>query len=209
MSTVSAVGNVVESASDKFRKTREEGKGKMVRVRKLKTINKRMAKRLTFVARGATVSGGGIGWTSAEIASKEARARITDWFKRRLENPLVSVFVAEHLHNRKVIGSVQLVRHDPFHSAAARHRAVVTKLCVLPECRGQGAGRHLMEALIKAAKEEGLQQLALDVRLTANQAKARRIYSGLGFVEFGRLPNYAIVDGKACDGLYMVLDLTI
>jgi ribosomal protein S18 acetylase RimI-like enzyme len=160
---------------------------------------------LASAAIHASQHGGGIGWVLDGPASGGTISGITEWFRARMADPLITVFADWH---GLVYGSVQLVRHDGFHAAAARHRASVEKLFVVPGSRGRGLGRRLMEVLITNACAEGLEQLTLDVRNSPEQAAARALYSSLGFVEFGWQSNYASVNGKKYDGVYMSLDLT-
>ena len=68
------------------------------------------------------------------------------------------------------------------------HRGDIAKLLVHPDARGRGAGRALMEAAEAQARAMGLSLLVLD---TAGAA-AERIYRGMGWVEVGVIPDYAL-----------------
>lgn len=164
---------------------------------------------LAHAAIGVTRDTGGIGWLPKDVESNEAVKKIALWFEDRLKNPLISIFAAIHHNgvNDDIVGSVQLVRNDSFHAGAARHRAAVSKLFVLPECRGRGVARSLLDMLIKQARAEQLKQLVLDVRSAPGQAAAINLYSSLGFEEFGRQSNYALVGDQMYDGVHMALDL--
>lgn len=66
--------------------------------------------------------------------------------------------------------------------------AHVTNLVVAPDHRGNGLGRRLVRALMKAAVERGAQHLTLEVR-TSN-LPARSLYADLGLAPVGIRPNY-------------------
>ena len=55
------------------------------------------------------------------------------------------------------------------------------RLYVEPECRGQGLGRALTEAIIAEARELGYDVMRLDT--VASMTTARRLYRSLGFDE--------------------------
>jgi ribosomal protein S18 acetylase RimI-like enzyme len=66
--------------------------------------------------------------------------------------------------------------------------AEVMKLIVLRSRRGRCVGRALMEALVEAARAAERRPFLLNVRA---DDPAERIYRGLGFVVFGRVPGHA------------------
>jgi GNAT superfamily N-acetyltransferase len=68
-----------------------------------------------------------------------------------------------------------------FSTFAARPLINIHDLAVLPERRGQGIGRALLEAVERKARALGCAKLTLEV-LEANTA-ARRIYQAAGFTE--------------------------
>lgn len=78
----------------------------------------------------------------------------------------------------------------------------LAKLAVSPEARGQGIGRHLVEACLACARQKGIPRVVL---LSNSQLKsAIRLYEGLGF-QHRPLPadsHYLTAD------VYMELDLT-
>ena len=55
----------------------------------------------------------------------------------------------------------------------------ITNVAVLPECRGNGYGKKLVEALQKEAKTQGIQSLFLEVRVS--NAIAIALYEKCGF----------------------------
>lgn len=66
--------------------------------------------------------------------------------------------------------------------------AHVTNVAVRPDCRGQGVGRRLMQALIGIAVRRGAVYMDLEVR-TQNSV-AQNLYRSMGFQEVGRRPGY-------------------
>jgi ribosomal protein S18 acetylase RimI-like enzyme len=88
--------------------------------------------------------------------------------------------------SNRIIGAVQL---ELAQRANGRHRAEVQKLMVLREARRQGLGRALMNAVEATACEQNRSLLVLDTR--AGDA-AEQLYRALGYVEAGRIPQYAL-----------------
>jgi RimJ/RimL family protein N-acetyltransferase len=92
-------------------------------------------------------------------------------------------------------------------SAKERHKAVVWGMYVVPELRGQGVGRQLLDAVIaRAAQWPGLEQLTLSV--VPENVAARTLYMRRGFVTFGVAPRALAHDGRYFDLEYRWLQLT-
>ena len=68
------------------------------------------------------------------------------------------------------------------------NEAHVTNVAVHADRRRQGIGRVLMDALMQMAREEGMESMTLEVRVS-NEA-ARALYQQLGFVSAGIRKNY-------------------
>ena len=68
------------------------------------------------------------------------------------------------------------------------NEAHVTNVAVSGSRRGEGIGRLLMEALMKLARDEGMESMTLEVRVSNEAAKA--LYYQLGFVSAGIRKNY-------------------
>jgi ribosomal protein S18 acetylase RimI-like enzyme len=86
-----------------------------------------------------------------------------------------------------------------------RHCAELGKVTAHPAARGLGLGRVLVEAVISDARKSGLELLTLGVR--GNNYGAIELYEGLGFREWGRLPNSIAVGDERFDSVRMVLQL--
>ncbi len=90
--------------------------------------------------------------------------------------------------------------------AKVRHRGDVWGMYVAPEARGMGAGRALMEELVRRCREmEGLEQVVLEVATGATAAC--RLYSAVGFETIGE-HRESMKDGERyLDTRHMVLRL--
>ncbi len=84
-----------------------------------------------------------------------------------------------------MLGTVQLA---PCAKSNQPHRADVQKLLVLRSARRQGVGRALMSAVEQTALAAGRWLLTLDTRAGSD---AERLYRRLGWVEVGKIPDYA------------------
>ncbi|MFP3585559.1 GNAT family N-acetyltransferase [Paraburkholderia sp. SIMBA_055] len=85
-----------------------------------------------------------------------------------------------------------------------RHKAFVWGVYVAPEQRGRGVSRALVSEAIRFAQSvPGITQ----VNITANACNdvAIRLYSSLGFKQFGLEPGSMIVEGKRYDEVHMSL----
>lgn len=63
-------------------------------------------------------------------------------------------------------------------------------VCVLPEHRGRGVGRALVEAALAEARREGARLMVIYTSSTTDYAPARRLYESAGFVCVARVPEY-------------------
>ncbi|GGC60667.1 GNAT family N-acetyltransferase [Undibacterium terreum] len=93
----------------------------------------------------------------------------------------------------RVVGTVQLVLSQPDNQP---HRADVSKLLVHRSARQHGLGAALMQAAEECAKAAGKTVLVLD---TATGGGAESLYERLGWIQCGRIPDYALwPDGGLC-----------
>ncbi|MDN3015399.1 GNAT family N-acetyltransferase [Paenibacillus sp. BSR1-1] len=98
-------------------------------------------------------------------------------------SPGVILFAAKI--NNRIVGSVQL------HLCMKQnglHRADIAKLITDPDFRRQGLGRALMQKAEERALQEGRSLLVLDTR---EGDASNKLYQSLGFIEAGRIPNFA------------------
>lgn len=72
--------------------------------------------------------------------------------------------------------------------------AQITNVAIVPEYRGNGNGRAMMEELICRVKEKGVTAMTLEVR--PSNAVALGLYESLGFKDCGRRPKYYSDNGE-------------
>jgi RimJ/RimL family protein N-acetyltransferase len=85
---------------------------------------------------------------------------------------------------------------------AMRHSGVLG-IGLLPEWRGRGIGRRLMERALEAARDFGLSRIELSVR--EDNTRAAALYAKLGFAVEGRKRRALFVDGAYHDLIFMAL----
>ncbi len=97
----------------------------------------------------------------------------------------------------ELAGTVTLVFAWPQNQ---QHRAEVTKLLVHPSGRRHGLARRLMARLELEAQRAGRTLLTLDTR---EGDKAEPLYRSMGWIEYGRIPGYAVqADGTFEETLF-------
>ncbi|WP_374369670.1 N-acetyltransferase family protein [Dongia sp.] len=140
----------------------------------------------------AIEAGGGFGWL------KPPHRNILEVFwKGVMLVPDRALFVARL--DGTIAGSAQLVRPTR-NNEAQSHSAQLTTSFVAPWARGHGLARQITLAVEREARARGARVINLDVRET--QQAAIHLYRGLGYLEIGRHPRYAMVDGHYVAGLY-------
>lgn len=87
------------------------------------------------------------------------------------------------------------------HREKTRHRATVFGVFVLPEFRGRGLARNLMEAVLSGARAvPGLERL--DLTVTAHNLAARKLYEQCGFLLWGTEPDSVRWQGERWSKLH-------
>jgi RimJ/RimL family protein N-acetyltransferase len=84
------------------------------------------------------------------------------------------------------------------------HKGLLWGMYVRPQARGAGVARRLVEAVIEYARPR-VELLQLSV--VVGNERARRLYAGLGFVEYGIERNSLKHNGRYYDEILMALDL--
>lgn len=85
--------------------------------------------------------------------------------------------------------------------------AHVLNVCIAPDQRGQGFGRHLMKRLLDIARWNGAERVFLEVRPSNPNAQA--LYVSLGFHEIGRRPRYYPAHEGREDAIVMALEFDL
>lgn len=98
-----------------------------------------------------------------------------------------------------VSGYVQLHQDIPIESHA--HVRQIGGLAVAPEAQGKGVGRHLVEAAVNAARQQGATKVTL--RVLGHNTGARRLYERCGFVVEGVLKGEFVLEGQLIDDVLM------
>jgi len=103
----------------------------------------------------------------------------------------------------RLVGMVTLLREG---AKKLQHRANIFAMYVMPEKRGLGAGKLLMQGAIeKAMTIEGLEKINLTV--TASNENAKKLYCSFGFKTFGYEEKALKYEGVYFDEEHMVLQL--
>lgn len=114
--------------------------------------------------------------------------QVAENYWESLLNPDVILFIAKI--NNDIAGSIQL--HLPTKQNGS-HRGEIAKVMTHPDHRRNGIGRLMMKTVEERAKQEGLSLLILDTR---EGDVSNQLYRSMGYVEAGRIPDYA----KSADG---------
>lgn len=114
-----------------------------------------------------------------------------DWFTKRNEAHKVLVIEDD---NGTVWGWASL---NPFNSRCCYSGVVDISIYIERSMRGKGLGKQLINALIKAAREQGFHKLVLSA--FSNNEAGKRLYKAAGFKEVGTYINQGILDGKWID----------
>lgn len=116
------------------------------------------------------------------------------------ENQLVSLLnkktniLLTYSEDNKLLGYVLGVYRDAPEFA---HRLKIQAISVIPEFRGRGIGRKLMEKLLAFGKESGFDLVYLEV--ASDNSNACKLYESFGMKETGNLPDGFRKNGKSCN----------
>lgn len=117
-----------------------------------------------------------------------------DWFEERIAQSQIFGAMIE----QGMVGVVGLRLNA---DAKQRHKALIWGMYVRPEGRQCGIGKRLVEAAVAYAPDH-VEQIQLAV-VTENEA-ARRLYSGVGFIEYGHQINALKHGARYYDDILMV-----
>jgi len=104
----------------------------------------------------------------------------------------------------KVIGYAYATQ---FRDRAAYAATCENSIYVADEMRGQGIGRELLAALVKAARACRFEQMVAVIG--GGEPASVALHERLGFVHAGRMRNVGYKFGRKLDTVYMQLDLTM
>ncbi|MER2113909.1 GNAT family N-acetyltransferase [Solibacillus isronensis] len=117
--------------------------------------------------------------------------------------PQADKFTLGAFEENELIGIATFIREA---GAKLNHKGVLVGLYVMPESRGKGVARDMIEELLRLLREnDGLEQLHLTVESTNEQAIS--LYESLGFKQFAKEERALKVDGNYYDQVWMVKEL--
>ena len=124
------------------------------------------------------------------------------WWRQILTNAPARTVVLIARDEQGIAGTVQL---QPAWAPNQPHRGDVAKLIVHRRSRGRGIARALMHAVDRQARDHRYTLLVLD---TCKGSAAERLYTSLGWVRVGEVPNFALnPDGTWCDTVFFYKQL--
>lgn len=121
------------------------------------------------------------------------------WPMERFRSYLEHAYVFGVLQEgAELVGIAALI---PYESPILEHKARIGNVYLKQEHRGQGVGRRLIEHLIASAHEY-VEQIYIEV--AADNHVAHKLYTSLGFTQYGYEKNAAKLDGEYIDDILMV-----
>ena len=111
-------------------------------------------------------------------------------------------FVAGLFEGGKLRGTAGFFRRS---NRKESHKGHVWGVYVSPQLRGKGAGKALMQEIIRRAREmEGLEQITL---VASAKLPAQKLYHAVGFESYGIEPHSLKIGDEYVDDVLMVLFL--
>lgn len=135
---------------------------------------------------------------------EEERSTVADWEARlrakegRDDDGVLGAFDGDRL-----VGMAGFVRHE---RTKVRHRAVIWGMYVVPEARGRGIGRALLDSAVAALRACGDIEIA-ELSVAARDGAARALYVSAGFVPWGTERDALRLADGAVDELHLALRL--
>lgn len=139
---------------------------------------------------------------AAEIAALHAKLFDPAWDEAAvlalLDHPAAASYIALTGNPKLTIGFVM--------SQIAGDEAEILSIGVLPAVQRHGAGRAIMEALVRSLKRAEITRLFLEV--AADNEAAKALYAKLGFKEIGRRKGYyQRTGGTPQDAINLALEI--
>ena len=147
----------------------------------------------------STAIGDGIGFNWLSAPGEEA---LEAYWKGVLMVPQRMLFGGRL--DGTLVASIQLIKPSKSKETSA-FSAQIEGHFVAPYARGHGLAKSLLETAEREASAQGFTTLLLNVRET--QRKAITLYRESGYLEWGVLPNYEIVNGSMVSGHYFFKEL--
>ena len=132
---------------------------------------------------------------------EEENQRDDSEFEQSIDSSARTAFVRGAFDGDSLVG---ICRFQQEGWGKTRHRGGLQSMYVRPACAGRGIGRLLVQqAVAEAFADPAIQLIMLGV--VADNAAANRLYESLEFEEYGRLPNYLLVNGTSYTMRFMAL----
>ena len=163
-----------------------------IKVEILKSISDLDLADLCNITEQAIKAGGGFGWLKVpprETLNKYWKGLVV--VKNR-------ILIAGRL-NDAIAGALQLGL-QPHNNEAQKNICNITSHFVAPWARGYGLAKKMIDTAEVIAYENNVSCLQLDIRET--QEAAIQLFRSKGYKQWGKNPNYALVEGKTIQGLY-------
>jgi len=157
------------------------------------------------IRRGQPTDAPGVVGVLGVIAAERVHSAIDEvWSVDEERRYLASLSPREAVHvavtdDGQIVGLQSLDRWSPFLTSMAHVGQLGT--FVLPEWRGNGAGRRLWDATLAFAREADYRKLVIQVR--GSNAAAQAFYRRLGFRDCGRLARQVVIDGVEDDEMLL------
>jgi GNAT superfamily N-acetyltransferase len=124
------------------------------------------------------------------------------WWREILTTASARTVVLIARDAQGIAGTVQL---QPAWAPNQPHRGDVAKLIVHQRARRRGIARALMHAIDQQARDHRYTLLVLD---TCKGGAAEQLYTSLGWIRVGEVPNFALnPDGSWCDTVFFYKQL--
>ena len=163
-----------------------------IKVELLKSISDLDLADLCNITEQAIQAGGGFGWL--KIPPRET---LNNYWKG-LVVVKNRILIAGRLNNA-IAGALQLGL-QPLNNEAQKNLCNITSHFVTPWARGYGLAKKMIDTAEDIAHESGASCVQLDIRET--QEAAIHLFRSKGYKQWGKNPNYALVQGKTIKGLY-------
>ena len=163
-----------------------------IKVEILKTISDLDLADLCNITEQAIKAGGGFGWLKVPT-----RDKLNKYWKGLVvvQN---RVLIVGRL-NKAIAGTLQLSL-QPTNNEAQKNIVNITSHFVAPWARGYGLAKNMIDYSEVVAKENQGSLIQLDIR--ESQEAAIQLFKSKGFIQWGKNPNYAFVEGLTIKGLY-------
>ena len=147
---------------------------------------------LCNITEQAIKAGGGFGWLKTP-----PRETLNKYWKGLVvvQN---RILVVGRLNNA-IAGTLQLSLQPP-NNESQKNIINITSHFVAPWARGYGLAKNMIDYAETVSKQNGAECLQLDIRET--QDAAIQLFKSKGYMQWGKNPNYALVEGKIIKGLY-------